>query len=164
MEDNTILQRIGIIQHEILPIVKKTDGFNYKYANEVEVAEHLKPLLIKYHLAVVPYKTEEFNVLNNGTRFMFRQQIRVVDTENGHYETFYQIFGNNLNGKDNIAQKIGGAITYGMRYFMLKTFYIPSFDKDDPDYAEGEKARKQATKTPNRSLKKEGVKADEFTW
>ena len=160
MENNTILTKIGLIQHEVQPLLKENDvsftNTKYSYANELDVAKYLKPILKKHNLAVVPYKTDEFQF--HEKTFSFRQEIRVVDTLTGEYETFYCAFGNHQGS--NLSQKIGGALTYGLRYFLLKLFYVPTFDKNDPDYQDELKSQK----TPNRSLKKEGVKADELKW
>lgn len=142
--EQTVLQKIGLIQQGIKPIGKATDGFNYKYANEIDVATHLKPFLKKYNLAIIPKFISTPTLFANDTKFYFTVSIDIIDTSNKNSESFQAVFGNNLGARDNLAQKLGGAMTYGMRYFLIKTFYIPAFDKDDPDYAESEKARKKA--------------------
>lgn len=142
--EQTILQKIGLIQQEIKPIGKATDGFNYKYANEIDLAKHLKPFLKKYNLAIIPKFISTPTLFADDSKFYFTVSIDIIDTSNKNMESFQAVFGNNLGARDNLAQKLGGAMTYGMRYFLIKTFYIPAFDKDDPDYAEGEKARKKA--------------------
>ena len=154
-----------------VPYLKKDDKtYQYTYATPEAVLGTLNPLLnaqgIFLKTEVIDSKsdridTKDKNGVHQENLYHLKMRYTWIDTESG--ENIEQLFeASGCNGEE---KGLGSALTYAERYFMLKTFNIPTGD-DDPDRHNrvygGSKAPTQPTK-PTAPAKKptgfEGAKA-----
>jgi hypothetical protein len=128
---------------------KKGDGLMYSYVTPGAVLSTLNPLLNeagiflkteiikattsrifakKKSIDVYMEKKEKVMIDVHETQFDLDLKFTWIDTEDGERdECFFSATG--VNGDD---KGLGSALTYAERYFLLKTFNIPT-DEDDPD-------------------------------
>lgn len=138
-----IYKKLLEIQKSINGLSKDSRGYNYDFVSGSKVLGYIKPLmneqglLLKQEIVdvVTTPAGEKENLFTVSLKFTW------IDTETGETdENMFAAAG--CIGKD---KGIGGALTYGERYFLLKFFHIAT-DKDDLDYYEEPKAPAPATK------------------
>lgn len=138
-----IYKKLLEIQKKINGLGKDSRGYNYDFVSGSKVLGYIKPLMNEQGLLL---KQEIVDVVTTpaGEKenlFTVKMRFTWVDVETG--ETDINDFASaGCIGKD---KGIGGALTYGERYFLLKFFHIAT-DKDDLDYYEEPKSPAPATK------------------
>jgi hypothetical protein len=129
-----LLAKLHRITTALEPIVKK--GYNafhkYKYATEFDVLTALREQFTKEKLLILP-DTESTNYDPNSGITTVRVRYRIYDTETGAVAV--SIFEG--QGADKQDKGIYKAYTGCMKYFLLKTFQIPT--TDDPENDKGNK-------------------------
>ncbi|CAG8807572.1 8901_t:CDS:2, partial [Dentiscutata erythropus] len=129
--DLNIHQKLHLIQSQIKELIRTEENKfqKYKFFNELQVLNLLKPLLEKYHLIILlsDDETKEFSCEQVGNMYLVK-------------------YGLNQDP----AKAKGSAETYATKYFLSKLFLMPVKDEGDPDYSPGEEKREEATKLPPR--------------
>lgn len=121
-----------------VPYIKKDDKtYQYTYASPEVVLGTINPLLnerdIFLKTEVIDSQSERVEIkdkngLHMETLYHLKLRYTFIDTESGEYvEHLFESSG--CNGEE---KGLGSALTYAERYFLLKTFNIPTGD-DDPD-------------------------------
>lgn len=136
-------KKIIKIMNTVRGLSKNQDGFNYKFVTGDKLLSYLRPLLIESGLML---RTEVVNVITipqtyrawdkaskqmqDKTEILYGITMRMTwtDTEDG--TTMVDEFAG--YGMNSFDKGFGSALTYGQRYYLLKTFLIPT-DKDDVD-------------------------------
>lgn len=144
-----VYKKLLEIQKRIKGMTKDTKAFNYDYVSGDKILEAVRPMLDEYGLLLLPivlrtssepvtYKkydkvsktvletTEVLHTLTMQFRWVDTEQTEVIDIP-------FAAVGMNAFDKG-----FGSALTYAERYFLLKTFHIPT-SKDDVDYISKER-------------------------
>lgn len=138
-----IYKKLAEIQAAVRGLTKDKAAFNYDYVTGDKLLNVVRPMMIERGLLLLPsvadVKTQVVNysawdnkakTLIEKTEILYVVKIDMtwVDSEDG--ETLVERWaGSGMNAFD---KGFGSALTYGERYYLLKTFHIPT-DKDDVD-------------------------------
>ncbi len=139
-KDLKLLKKLGVAQAEIERCPK--NGYNkfhrYEYATESDVSDHIRPILAKHGLTIIPsvVGVQDFTrETNNGKVYRITRvemQVTVTDGE-GSYTTTW--FG---EGEDEGDKAIFKATTGAMKYALLKLFNLSSGEDPEADGREPE--------------------------
>ena len=131
------------IQKEIKGLEKTSQAYNYKYVSGDKVLHEIRPRMDALGLLLIPsvdgidnqpvtyLTTAKTGAVTQTTEVLttLRMTMTWVDTEDG--DTLAVKWA--ANGCNKFDKGFGSALTYGERYFLLKTFHIAT-DSDDVDY------------------------------
>ena len=162
-----LYQKLLKVKEQVTYLKKDTKGFNFEYASPELVLGTLNPLLneaglflktevigVEHERVFSKHKVQDIwvnkqkiekEVEVHETLFHLTMKYTWIDTETG-YEDSAQFTASGIN---NDEQGQGSAQTYGERYFLLKTFNIPT-GKDDPDALGTKRLGDNAQQTPNK--------------
>lgn len=174
MIPKSIAKKLNEVKSKVGYLDKDGKGYNYKYVTPENVLSTFNPILLEVGLNIVPTiesisHTEFVEQTKNGPEsrivHVLKMNIIITDVESGEC-AIIPWFGEGENGTD---KGFGSGLTYGLRYWFLHTFQIPTGD-EDPDArrrtAEGEKAiaeeRKKAIEEKTKALK-EAKTAEELS-
>lgn len=138
-----IYRKLLEIQSAIKGLTKDKAAFNYDYVTGDKLLSHIRPMMCDKQLLLLPsvsdvksqvvtYEVYDRNAKGfvNKTEILYvvMLEMKWVDAEDG--EVLVEKWsGSGMNAFD---KGYGSALTYGERYYLLKTFHIPT-DKDDVD-------------------------------
>lgn len=138
-----IYKKLAEIQAAVKGMTKDKEAFNYNYVTGDKVLNAIRPLMDKKGILLLPsVKNVETQVVNydawdNKAKgivtkteilYVVSMEMKWVDSEDG--ETLVETWaGSGMNAFD---KGFGSALTYGERYYLLKTFHIAT-DRDDVD-------------------------------
>ena len=138
-----IYRKLLEIQSAIKGLTKDKAVFNYDYVTGDKLLSHIRPMMCDKQLLLLPsvfdvksqvvtYEVYDRNAKSfvNKTEILYvvMLEMKWVDAEDG--EVLVEKWsGSGMNAFD---KGYGSALTYGERYYLLKTFHIPT-DKDDVD-------------------------------
>lgn len=144
-----VYKKLLEIQKRIKGMTKDTKAFNYDYVSGDKVLETIRPMLDEYGLLLLPIvlrtssepitykkydKVSKTVIETTEVLHTLQMQFRWVDTEQTEViEIPFAAVGMNAFDKG-----FGSALTYAERYYLLKTFHIPT-SKDDVDYISKER-------------------------
>lgn len=139
----TLWARIARVMEESKAIPKNgyNDFHKYHYTMETDLVEGIRPLLVKHGLALTVSTesvTREGDVTTVGCKFT------LTDTETGD-KSEAMFYG---QGQDKADKGIYKAYTGCVKYYLLKTFLIPT--GNDPEEDGGKK--KQRTQAETRAV------------
>ena len=133
------------LYEKLLEIKKKVpylkddaSGYGFQYASPEKVLGAINPLLNELKVIILPSVT---NVCTERvkdakgkeeTLYNVSMNFRIIDCEDAEKCITLGWHGAGCNGDE---QGYGSALTYGLRYFLLDIFQIPT-GKDDPDAKE----------------------------
>ena len=134
-----VAKKIAELTVEIGGLKKdKSDKVNYDFHGYESVSAKLKPLLLKYKLALMPeiddvkeeyIKVESFGKIKTCIRTIVSGSILVIDYESGEsLERKFAGIDQDFGGKS-----FGQACTEMMKRFELKLFHISTKQDIDPD-------------------------------
>lgn len=140
-----LYQKLAKIRKPVEVMQRNKSGFGYKYVTDTELLAKISGLMDKYGVSLVP------SVVPNSTKV---EPYSYEKTKGGKTETINEIlvhgdmkytWVNNDDPTEQIvvdwvmvghqsdgSQGFGSALTYSMRYFLLKYFGVATPD-DDPD-------------------------------
>ena len=130
-----IYQKMVAIRQAVPYLQKAANGPQYQYVSSSQTVSAVRDLLDEHGIFL---KTEmldqtltEFKTAKGALQFMTAIKMRFtwINAENSEEQIVTLWEG---QGVDNGEKGIGKAATYAEKYFILKTFNIPT-DKDDPD-------------------------------
>lgn len=130
-----IYQKMVTIREAVPYLQKVANGPQYQYVSSSQTITAVRDLLNEHGIFL---KTEmldqtltEFKTAKGALQFMTVVKMRFtwINAENPEEQIISLWEG---QGVDNGEKGIGKAATYAEKYFILKTFNIPT-DKDDPD-------------------------------
>lgn len=126
-----------------VPYLKKDEisgegtKFSYTYVSPENILSKFNPLFIEYKLQITPFiryvRHKEFVVdTQKGPSpkllHIIHMTIVIVDTDTGEEARIPWL----AEGENGVDKGYGSALTYGLRYWFLHTFQIPT-GEDDPD-------------------------------
>lgn len=138
-----LYQKLHYIQETVLGVGKDKKAFNYSYTTGEKIIKEIKPLMNSLGLLLIPNVIETDVIRQDYTLYDKDLKPKSIKSEN----TFVlkMVFtwidiesGDKLDvpfsaaGQNDWDKGLGGALTYGERYFLLKFFHI-STDSDDID-------------------------------
>ena len=147
-----------------LSVIKKAKGYGYNYATESDVLKVLHTILREHGIS---YNIDKIELLkcsldeNNNLKkdLLFNVTITLLHISGDEIVT-HDLWAVTYNpvgkGIKNIAQAIGSAKTYGIRYYLCKQFGIAN-DEVDVDYLE---SKSQELENKKRLALIEKVKQD----
>lgn len=145
-----IFQKLAKIREIAAVMVKNKSGYNYKYTSIDEILAKVTAGMKKYGLSLVPlidhqsikvepssYQKVKFT--KDGTQYTENINEMIV-SGNITYRWIEDETGNTIDipwfitgSSADPSQSFGGALTYGLRYFLLHYFQIATLDDSDPD-------------------------------
>lgn len=103
--------------------------FNYKFVSESDVTEGIRALLVQHEIG---FSVEMTQLTREGKKVTIEFLFRFTDIETGETATSRWF----SEADDSQDKGINKAATAAVKYFLLKTFLIPTGDpNDDSDYA-----------------------------
>lgn len=131
------------IQSEVKGLSKDKSAYNYEYVTGDKLLSHIRPMMCEMQLLLLPSIVDvrsqvvTYDVYDKYAKgiiskteilYIVNMDMKWVDAEDG--EVLVERWaGSGMNAFD---KGYGSALTYGERYYLLKTFHIPT-DKDDVD-------------------------------
>ena len=134
---NGIACKLNRIKSEVPYLRKDEQGFGYKYVSPENVLSVFNPLLIREQLNIIPtIRTIEHKEFVEQTKrgpepkllHTIYMDIVITDAETGESAMIPWA----AEGENGVDKGYGSALTYGLRYWFLHTFQIPT-GEDDPD-------------------------------
>ena len=138
-----IYKKLAEIQAAVKGMTKDKAAYNYDYVTGDKVLNAIRPLMDAKGILLLPsVKNVETQVVNYDAwdgkakavikkteiLYVVNMEMKWVDSEDG--ETLVETWaGSGMNAFD---KGFGSALTYGERYYLLKTFHIAT-DRDDVD-------------------------------
>lgn len=130
-----IYQKMVAIRQAVPYLQKAENGPQYQYVSSSQTVSAVRDLLNKHGIflktEMLGQELKEFHTAKGALQFMTTVHMRFtwINAENQEEQIVSLWEG---QGVDNGEKGIGKAATYAEKYFILKTFNIPT-DKDDPD-------------------------------
>lgn len=123
-----ILQRINAVMQELDYLQKeKKQGMQYSFVSHDKVTGAIRPLLVKHGIVCFP---TDFNVKQEGNRTQLQCKVVFVNIENHSDKIAVDSFGYGIDAQDKGP---GKAISYAVKYALLKTFALETGDDPDQD-------------------------------
>ena len=138
-----IYKKLAEIQSAVKGMTKDKAAYNYDYVTGDKVLNAIRPLMDAKGILLLPsVKNVDTQVINYDAwdgkakaivtkteiLYVVNMEMKWVDSEDG--ETLIETWaGSGMNAFD---KGFGSALTYGERYYLLKTFHIAT-DRDDVD-------------------------------
>ena len=138
MEKLNIYAKLNKIQAKIKELIRTEENKFQKYFffNELQVLQHLKPLLAEYKLTLLISDdiSQSFIHEKEGKEHYVKylKKLEIVDSENPEQRLLFNFWAGGQN--TDLAKAKGSAETYAIKYFLTKFFLIPVKDEIDPDY------------------------------
>jgi hypothetical protein len=156
-EKPNLYQRIIAVMGELDYVQKeaKKNGIQYTFVSHDAVTAKIHPLLVKHGIAMLPSVTESKQDGNRTEATVQVTFINVDDPKDSHAVTFFGY------GIDNQDKGPGKAMSYAVKYAMLKTFCLETGDdpeKDDIPHLPAKSAAKTTTKLMTESSAVEKAK------
>lgn len=136
-EKMNLYQKLHLIQQTVLGVGKNQKAFNFSYTTGDKLLKEIKPLMNSLGLLLVPNVIDTDVIRQDYTTpkgakaentFVLKMVYTWIDIDSG--EKLDVPFS--AAGQNDWDKGLGGALTYGERYFLLKFFHI-STDSDDID-------------------------------
>lgn len=130
-----IYQKMVAIRQAVPYLQKAANGPQYQYVSSSQTVSAVRDLLDEHGIflktEMLGQELKEFHTAKGALQFMTTVHMRFtwINAENPEEQIVSLWEG---QGVDNGEKGIGKAATYAEKYFILKTFNIPT-DKDDPD-------------------------------
>nr|CAG8453344.1 825_t:CDS:2 [Entrophospora candida] len=157
MEKQNIFAKLQLIQTEIKELIRTEENKfqKYKFFNELQVLQLLKPLLNKYKLTILLSDdiSQPFIHEREGKEHFVKylKRLAIIDIEEPKDKLFFNFWacGSNVD----LAKAKGSAETYALKYFLSKLFLMPVKDEGDPDY-QPHKEKEETTPEEREVVKK----------
>lgn len=151
-----VYKKLAEIQSTVKGLAKDKSAYNYDYVTGDKLLSHIRPMMNEMGLLLLPsvtnvdtqvvtYDAYDRNAKGIITKteilYSVSMEMKWVDSTDGDI-VIEKWAGAGMNAFD---KGFGSALTYGERYYLLKTFHIPT-DRDDVDAiaAERDKALESA--------------------
>jgi hypothetical protein len=156
-EKPNLYQRIIAVMGELDYVQKeaKKNGIQYTFVSHDAVTAKIHPLLVKHGIAMLPSVIESKQDGNRTEATVQVTFINVDDPKDSHAVSFFGY------GIDNQDKGPGKAMSYAVKYAMLKTFCLETGDdpeKDDIPHLPARPAAKTTTKLMTESSAVEKAK------
>lgn len=147
-----LYQKMVAIRNAVPYLQKSANGPQYQYVSSSQAVSAIRDLLDEHGIflktEMLGQELKEFHTQKGALQFMTTVHMRFtwIHAENPE-EQIVSLW--EAQGVDNGEKGIGKAATYAEKYFILKTFNIPT-DKDDPDafQAKVEQSKPEPKATP----------------
>lgn len=149
-----LYQKLAKIRKNVEVVQKNKSGYGYRYVTDDELLAKISGFMDKYSVSLIPsvtscsvkaepytYKKTKQTKGKDGVPTIYEETVNEVIVQGGMRYTWV----NNDNPDETIvvdwylvgqqsdaSQSFGSALTYSMRYFLLKYFSVATPD-DDPD-------------------------------
>lgn len=124
-----LYQKLLEVRKQLHYIQKTSNGHRFKYADETAILSAIRPKMDEYGL-FLDFEMEEPKLLENSivqVCFVFTW----VDCEDPSQHLVKRLYLQTVSAD---PQKMGGLMTYAMRYFLYKYFSVPTADMDIDAY------------------------------
>jgi hypothetical protein len=135
----SLIRKLAEVMAEVERIPKsgRNEFHKYDYATEADIVAAVRKLLAERHVMILPGLHEAHR---EGTLTTALMTFTLCDGESGEERTF-QWAG---TGDDKGDKGLYKAITGGLKYFLLKTFLMPTGDDPEGDTRTDQRAEKRA--------------------
>lgn len=152
-ETLNLYQKLAKIRKQVEVIQKNKAGYGYKYVTDDELLAKISAFMDKYGVSLIPHivpgtltaepytyqktkkeKTKDGMATFNETvnEIMVHGDMKYVWVNNDKPEEQIEVSWGLVGHQTDGSQSLGSALTYSMRYFLLKFFSIAT-PEDDPD-------------------------------
>lgn len=141
----SLFKKVSNVMEKVKHVPK--NGYNsfhkYQYVQESDLVDHVRKFLVEEGLVLFP-SLREYEIVGDTAICLF--DMTLCDTETGETITSIQP----AEGQDKGDKKFYKASTGALKYYLMKTFLVPSGDDPEADTTTDENAyKKQAnTKAP----------------
>ena len=120
-------EKIIKIMKDITPIEKTEidEEKNFKFAKTEEIVAMVRPLLVKYKVAIIPTKILGFT--QQGNKVFISMKYQLIDMEDENKDCIEVEVP--ASGYDEKGRAVFGALTGAYRYVMQQSFAIPVVDE-----------------------------------
>ena len=135
-------EKIIKIMNEITPVEKTEidEEKNIKTAKAEDIIIMIRPLLIKYKVAIIPKQVTNF--VPQGNKVLLSMKYLIIDMEDKEKDCIeVEIPG---SGYDEKGRAVYAALTGAYRYAMQQVFAIPIIEENRNDNIEGNIEEKQS--------------------
>ena len=123
-----ILQRINAVMKELDYLQKeKKSGMQYSFVSHDKVTGAIRPLLVKHGIVCWP---SQFDVKQEGNRTQLHCKVVFANIDEPEDAFEVDSFGYGIDAQDKGP---GKAISYAVKYALLKTFALETGDDPDQD-------------------------------
>lgn len=136
-----VMGELDYVQKE----AKKPGGMQYTFVSHDAVTAKIHPLLVKHGIAMLPSVVE---FTQDGNRVAATVNVTFINVDMPEDRHTVQFFGYGIDTQDKGP---GKAVSYAVKYAMLKTFCLETGDdpeKDDIEHKPAEKAAPPRTSRP----------------
>lgn len=148
-----IYQKVNHIASEIGAIEKsgRNDFNHYNFIEQAVVVATIKPLLLKYGVAIIPSVSDQKLIeKEKGSKILVGTSYTVINTDDPEDRFVADWAG---EGDDTLDKGTNKALTASQKYFYMKLFNIS--DKEDPDAESNDigKVKKEQPKAVEAAVK-----------
>src|SRR3954471_20815157 len=124
-----IFSKLQQIQNEVKELTRTEENKfqKYKFFNELQVLQSLRPLLEKHKITILFFDDEnkEFSCEQQGNMYLVKygKKCLIVNSENNSEQLTFPFFA--IGQNNDPAKAKGSAETYAVKYFLHKLFLIP---------------------------------------
>ena len=161
-EKLNIYQKLIEVRKSCAYLQKENAGYQFKYVSSSQTLGSLRKTMNEYGLMLIP-SVKDVRVTNKttqkGNEEIFTEifiDFTWVNADNPQETLTCPFYG---QGVDSGERGVGKALTYAEKYFLLKTFNIPT-DKDDPDSFQGKIEQENGNKKNGLKSNKPKVKTE----
>ena len=147
---------MGQVQH--VPKNGENIHFHYKYVREVDLTEHLRPLMAELGLLCIPSQTDIVHYEGEGSKRVtsILHRFTWVDAETGQNH-LQELWGAGQDGQDKGPYK---ALTGAVKYALMKTLLVPTGDDPEATDGAGDSTAKEAGKKQQREPQQPAVQRE----
>jgi hypothetical protein len=144
-----LYQKLVEIRKQVKYAQKSSKGYDFQYANESQILGSIRPKMDELNVfletEIVSLESIECEMLGTRTNPGNKKVLGVratfkftwVNADNPSEKSEKTMV---LQDSESDVQTVGGLMTYANRYFLYKSFSVPT-DKEDPDAFENSKKR-----------------------
>lgn len=146
---------MGQVHH--VPKLGWNDHFKYEYVREIDLTEHLRPLLSELGLVILPSATGQMQIVGEGSKAVTNifYEFIVADADSGDTVTV-GAWGAGQDGQDKGPHK---ALTGALKYLLMKMFMVPTGDDPEATDGEGNPTDNGAARTQSRQQRRQEAPA-----
>lgn len=146
-----IYQKLASIRKEMSVIQKDAEGYNYKYVSDTQVLARLLPLMEQNHISLIPevvpgtarvtqiitkkqkwHKDAKAFYVEETSDMLYTADCTMTWVNDDDPAEKIAVPWSLIGQQADAAQGFGSALSYALRYFVLKYFDIAT-PEDDPD-------------------------------
>jgi hypothetical protein len=124
-----------------IPKNGRNEHFKYDYVLEADLVDHIRPMLAKRNMVVLPSVED---AAQNGNIFTAKVRFRFIDGDTGEFEDMYIVGAGQDSGDKGYYKAYTGAV----KYCLMKTFLVATGDDPERDDDDAPRRKENAKPAP----------------